>query len=479
MNPSIGAQLREAREARSLTLEEVSKTTHMRLHYLQALEADDFESMPSSTQARGFLRTYANYLGLDAKAFLAALDRQSQPYLEEFNQQEHREATPRDDDSPTKKPDEVDPSENAPAQSVPSEAAPFEAAPKKVTSLEAPIPEKRKTQPGSQEAAFEDVGQRLKKQREILGLSLEDVERHTNLRRRYLEALESGNLEALPSPVQGRGMLNNYAVFLGMDPEPLLIRFAQGLQAGLKDRKQPEESASKKRRTPVLPARARRIFSGDVLIGGTVGVFLLIFVVWVSIRVFAMQSESVPTSTAPSIVDVLIASPTATNSDDADAGVSAGTPAENRTETPAQAAALLPVATETPTSVATGELPIDPNDAAGVEIYMSVHYRAWVRVTVDGEVELEGRVLPGSAYTFSAETQIEILTGNAGAIQVFYNQQDQERLGEYGEVVNLIFTPEGILAPTPTITPTATATPRVTPTTPLLPGLGTDLPPGP
>jgi cytoskeletal protein RodZ len=79
MNNSIGKQLREAREARSLTLEQVSEATYMRLHYLQALEAGDFNSMPSSTQARGFLRTYANFLGLDTKALLASLEGESVP----------------------------------------------------------------------------------------------------------------------------------------------------------------------------------------------------------------------------------------------------------------------------------------------------------------------------------------------------------------------------------------------------------------
>jgi len=336
-------------------------------------------------------------------------------------------------------------------------------------------PKMSRPKPGSQEDAFEDVGQRLKIQRQTLGLSLDDVARHTSLRQHYLVALESGDLEALPSPVQGRGMLKNYAVFLGMDPEPLLIRFAQGLQAGLKERTTPTEAQTKKRRAPILPARTRRLFSGDILIGGTVGIFLLIFAVWVSIRVFAMQSESVPTTTAPSIVDVLIASPTATLLESA----LAGELSETSTETPAPAAVAQPLATETPTPMVTGEIPPDSEGIAGVEIYISVHYRAWVRVTVDGEVELEGRVLPGSAYTFSAENQIEILTGNAGAIQVFYNQQDQQRLGEYGQVANVIYTSEGIIAPTPTVTPTATNTPRVTPTAPVLPEVGTELPPLP
>lgn len=43
---SIGTQLRQAREAQSLSLDQAAQTTHIRLHYLEALEADQFESLP-------------------------------------------------------------------------------------------------------------------------------------------------------------------------------------------------------------------------------------------------------------------------------------------------------------------------------------------------------------------------------------------------------------------------------------------------
>ena len=93
-----------------------------------------------------------------------------------------------------------------------------------------------------------------------------------------------------------------------------------------------------------------------------------------------------------------------------------------------------------------------------MRVCLSVHQRAWVRVIVDGEVAFEGRMLPGSAYAYDGSQQIEILTGNGAALQVFYNQRDLGRLGIYGEVVDRIFTLEGELLPTPTITPTPTAT---------------------
>ncbi len=65
MSDTIGARLRQARELRKLTLLQVSETTKVRTHYLQALESDDFSAIPSAAQARGFLHIYAEFLELD------------------------------------------------------------------------------------------------------------------------------------------------------------------------------------------------------------------------------------------------------------------------------------------------------------------------------------------------------------------------------------------------------------------------------
>src|SRR5512141_2485943 len=66
----IGQRLKEAREVRRLTLEKVFEFTRIRVQYLRALEADDLSLMPSPVQARGYLRNYAEFLGLDVEKVL-------------------------------------------------------------------------------------------------------------------------------------------------------------------------------------------------------------------------------------------------------------------------------------------------------------------------------------------------------------------------------------------------------------------------
>jgi hypothetical protein len=70
----IGSQLRAAREAQDLTLEQVFKATRIKQPFLEAIEANQFHALPGPVQARGFVRSYANYLGLDGEHLASALD---------------------------------------------------------------------------------------------------------------------------------------------------------------------------------------------------------------------------------------------------------------------------------------------------------------------------------------------------------------------------------------------------------------------
>jgi len=66
----IGSTLREARVRRKLTLRQVEEDTKIRIKYLQAMENEDFDEMPGEAYVKGFLRTYAQYLGLEPEIIL-------------------------------------------------------------------------------------------------------------------------------------------------------------------------------------------------------------------------------------------------------------------------------------------------------------------------------------------------------------------------------------------------------------------------
>ena len=68
-----GAFLAAKRGERGLSLQQAASATHIRTEFLSALEADEPELLPAPVYARGYLRTYARYLGLDEESLVARL----------------------------------------------------------------------------------------------------------------------------------------------------------------------------------------------------------------------------------------------------------------------------------------------------------------------------------------------------------------------------------------------------------------------
>src|SRR5215207_2661604 len=66
----IGNSLREARLRRRIEFGQAEQATKIRGKYLRALEDEQFELLPSQTYVKGFLRTYAEYLGLDGQLYV-------------------------------------------------------------------------------------------------------------------------------------------------------------------------------------------------------------------------------------------------------------------------------------------------------------------------------------------------------------------------------------------------------------------------
>jgi len=74
----LGEQLRHAREKRGLSLRDLEQTTRIRVKYLRALEKGDLDALPNAVQVRGFLRNYAQHVGLDPESALLRLQQTTQ-----------------------------------------------------------------------------------------------------------------------------------------------------------------------------------------------------------------------------------------------------------------------------------------------------------------------------------------------------------------------------------------------------------------
>ncbi len=565
---TIGQTLKQTRESKRLTLEKVFEATRIRVPYLQALESDDLSAMPSPVQARGYLRNYAEYLGLNFDQLLDEMRVQtssdemltpmdstpartdSTPPLDSAQattplstgQPARRKkadsklasfdaAQDKPDPSPSKPRRATDPSpsksrraktgaksatdsspskprrvrKNVELESVaepqPEITQPIqEAEPEPIAepvvadslTEESPQPDvsdglwqswlnrlssvitirakvKQESPPIAPQVKeeipqlvdddqseplplqpedsqpsdeiFKEIGRELRARREMLGLHLDEVERNTHVKAHYLEALETGAMENLPSTVQTRGMLSNYSSFLDLDVDAILLRYADGLQARHRERnpqkpaRQPGEAITSK-----LPP-LRSFVAGDLVFGIGIAVLLVGFLIWAINRVVTLQNQEVIQSTAPSISDVLLAT------------------TDPSLFTPTATLSLVEDDVPTVTIV----IPTQ-NLNVNVQVNLLAVERTYMRVIVDGEEVFNGRVIPGTAYPFEAEEQVEVLVGSGAAIRVVYNGRDLGLLGGFGEVISNIYREEEIITPTafPTQQPTATFTPTAT-----------------
>ncbi|MFQ5901321.1 MAG: helix-turn-helix domain-containing protein, partial [Thermodesulfobacteriota bacterium] len=63
---SLGNYLKRERELREITLSEIAKETRVRQDLLEAIEEEEFDSLPAPAFVKGFLRAYSKYVGLDS-----------------------------------------------------------------------------------------------------------------------------------------------------------------------------------------------------------------------------------------------------------------------------------------------------------------------------------------------------------------------------------------------------------------------------
>ena len=572
MTHTIGQRLKAEREEQRLTIEKVFEATRIRIPYLQALEADDLSKMPSPVQARGYLRNYVEFLGLNYEKLLNEMRSEQKPSngidviigpADDTATLRHSSPPP-DDSAPAVQPapqtpeliliEEVEtPVEDAApplvgkpvtarrkktdSQPEPDSAQPprrrgrkkIEPEPELVPvvepepeiiveplassesvrqqselvieeaietrSEEAPQPDvsdnlwqtwlnrlnsvlaaraKRptlvvkesvsfETQPdpdvmeseiGSQaddtqehsevqsfqleksSEIFREIGVELRQRRELLSLHLDEVERNTHVKAHYLDALEKGAMDELPSTVQTRGMLSNYATFLDLDSDVLLLRYADALQARHRERN-PQKTARKSGQPIVENIPSMRSFiAGDMIFGIGIAVLLVGFSIWGVSRVLTIQSQREIQPAAPSISDVLLASP--------DASQFTATPGILSAQIPGEATVTIVIPTQ--------------DLAVSVQVNLIAVERTYMRVIVDGEELFNGRVVPGTAYPFQAQTQVEVLVGSGAAIRTVYNGRDLGLMGTFGQVVNNIYLPEEVITPTALPSPTVTST---------------------
>ncbi|GGH18047.1 helix-turn-helix domain-containing protein [Paenibacillus segetis] len=127
-----------------------------------------------------------------------------------------------------------------------------------------------------------DLGQQLKEARLAKGLSLDDVQEVTKIRKRYLEAIEAGDYKVLPGSFYVRAFIKTYAEAVGINADELLEEHSQHVPATVSEQ-QTMEPVLQKRRSRVATERNSKWLSTTLMWSFAVLILIVIylyFTVW-------------------------------------------------------------------------------------------------------------------------------------------------------------------------------------------------------
>jgi len=266
------------------------------------------------------------------------------------------------------------------------------------------------------------IGALLEKARKDRGLTLEEAEHATKIRKRYLAGLEREDYGVLPDAVYARGFLKTYANYLGLDGEEL-ARELRDHRRSRRDRAYGAPAASDFERPLVNPGGLDMKERYSLVSGTTVRTLLVAVIALVAV-VGALYYVGRSTQSAGE------------------------SPEQAAPQSERQGANGPPQAEDKPAAHQnnarggqSGDQPAAPPRPETLTVQVSVEGDpSWLSILADGQLSYEQIAEPGFSQTFRAQREISIRTGNAGAVEVVVNGQDLGRLGESGEVLTRKFT---------------------------------------
>jgi transcriptional regulator with XRE-family HTH domain len=235
------------------------------------------------------------------------------------------------------------------------------------------------------------IGQELKRERELRGISLKEIADSTKINIRFLRALEEDRFDMLPEKFFIRGIIRAYASYIGLDEQSVLNTYLEGLQA-----REKQQGSEEDKRTEAIeddeshPDKKKNIFFFTLTVLVILALTVILYVV------FQKDEEPLPSSAE---IQSLPAKP------------------QEKSLT------LPPITEEKPE--------IKPEDLA---LEILVQQETWIEVFADQEMLDSGIKYPGDRLHYKARKEFLIHIGNAGGVAITINGQEGIRLGEPGAV---------------------------------------------
>ena len=333
-----------------------------------------------------------------------------------------------------------------------------------------------------------ELGDQLRRSRENKGLSLEETEKATGIRKRYLLAMEEGRFDALPGQIQLRGFLKNYANYVGLNGDEVLALYERRTLSAQTNAAL--QSASPARPVAVQPAPPKpqpatpssvasavrpRAPSPSLVAQPKPAVspaprptpaasslvrpdWMSRLPPWVTLEVTLIALAVLLVICVTILLVSIFITPGASQS-----FAPAPRPVATRTRSapppPPTALAATPVSTALPNITTSVKL---TTTVGYVQVALAATEHVWVRVTTDGRTAFEGMFKPGDALNWEAKEMIIVESSNGAGLTASFNGKPGGVLGPRGQVVARAWTPAGEtqVPPRPTASlPTPSPTP--------------------
>jgi len=290
-------------------------------------------------------------------------------------------------------------------------------------------------------------GDRMRREREMRGITLEEISEATKITSRCLQALEEEEFGKLPGGIFNKGFVRSYAAFLGIDEDQAVADFVTA-SGGEKEQPLPDPPVP---RAVVLGQRVKERTNWQA-IGVLVAVLAIGFVVFwkvgpsvVHLVATQRRAHSNPTpapTPAPSQEVASVAAPSVAEVASTPVPPPPAPPAPKREVAKAKPVTVAAKPAPAPAPKAPAAAPQARSNDFVVQIRATED--AWVQIVADGKLFSEGVLVPPAEKRVHAAKAVVIKTGNAAGVEVSFNGQSLPALGEENQMATVTLTPAGL-----------------------------------
>jgi len=264
-------------------------------------------------------------------------------------------------------------------------------------------------------------GERLQREREMRGITLEEISASTKIGTRSLRALEKEDFDQLPGGVFNKGFVRAYAKYLGIDEEQAVADY----MSAVGEKELPMPHPMPKFDTQVVVLRQKSNSKWYVLAAA-------VLLIAGGFAVYKYRPELI--GMAPAAVE----EPVPESRDAAEE-------AENTEPPPAATADAAVTSAAVPASAPASSSATPPETTVASTAFtlrLNARQDSWVSITVDGKPAMTGTL--SGERTFEAQREVRMTVGNAGVVEISHNGHALPPLGPENQARTVTITAAGI-----------------------------------